>query len=158
MRPETLDFDTFCRAEYGAVYAAARSFAHDEELARDVTQEAFARAYARWRRLGRHPWAGGWVMTTALNLCRRELRRRPSPAPARSGAQPAPDIRLDVAAALRELPLRQRQAVVLHYIGDLPVSAVAELMKTSEGTVKAHLSRGREALGARLTPSEGGAT
>jgi RNA polymerase sigma-70 factor (ECF subfamily) len=150
------DFDSFCRREYPSVYAAARALTGDRETALDVTQEAFARAYARWARLGRASWAGGWVMTTALNLCRRSLRRRPpGVAPQEApGRESKVDARLDLAAALRQLPARQREAVVLHYLVDLPVAGVAEIMKTSEGTVKSHLARGRHSLAARLGPVE----
>lgn len=152
--PES-DFDAFCRREYSSVYAAVRALTENRDAALDVTQEAFARAFARWSRLGKAPWAGGWVMTTALNLCRRRLRRRP-PGPATaeiSGGSPV-ETRLDLAAALKTLPARQREAVVLHYLADLPVAGVAEAMRTSEGTVKSHLARGRQALAARLQPVE----
>jgi len=54
--------------------------------------------------------------------------------------------RLDLLAALRSLPERQRQAVVLHYLMDCRVATVAELMGLSEGTVKAHLHRARATL------------
>ena len=63
------NFDEFCEAEYGGVYRAAFAFTGDREAALDATQEAFSRAFARWNRLSREQWAGGWVMTTALNLC-----------------------------------------------------------------------------------------
>jgi RNA polymerase sigma-70 factor (ECF subfamily) len=53
---------------------------------------------------------------------------------------------VDVLAALRSLPERQRQAVVLHYLTDCPVATVAEVMGVSEGAVKAHLFKARAAL------------
>jgi DNA-directed RNA polymerase specialized sigma24 family protein len=64
------NFDGFCKSEYASVYRAAFAFTGDKDSALDATQEAFSRAFARWARLSREPWAGGWVMTTALNLCR----------------------------------------------------------------------------------------
>jgi RNA polymerase sigma-70 factor (ECF subfamily) len=51
---------------------------------------------------------------------------------------------------VRSLPLRQQQAVVLHYRLDLPVEEVARLMEVREGTVRTHLARAREALRAAL--------
>lgn len=146
---DELDFDEFCRSEYGNVFRAACLATGDAEVARDATQEAFGRAFSRWARLSRHPWAGGWVTTTALNLCRKELRRR---------ARDLPDLtvdvsrdrdvpqELDVVAALGRLPFRQRQAVVLFYWSDLPAAAVADLMSISEGAVRAHLTHARAAL------------
>lgn len=143
-------FEDFYAAEFARVYRAVHLSLGDREMALDVTQEAFKRAYARWRRLSEHEWAGGWVMTTALNLCRRSWARR-----LRERRRPAGDVeeargpnpnRVDVAAGLRRLPERQRQALVLNYIGDLPLPAVADLMGVSEGAVKAHLAQGRATL------------
>ncbi len=144
------DFETFYRNKYQQVYRAAYLATSDGDAAFDATQEAFKRAYARWRRLQRHDWAGGWVMTTTLNLCKRAGRNssrevasdvtheRPTPGP-------RPD-RVDVAAALSTLPSRQRTATILFYIGDLPLPAIAHLMGVSEGTVKAHLAQARASL------------
>lgn len=150
-------FEDFCRAEYGTVFRATLAFSGSREIAQDSTQEAFARAFARWRRLSTQPWAGGWVMTTALNLCRRALRRMPEANATPSPAAPVDsDLQIDVLDALRDLPLRQRQAILLYYLADLPVAAVAELMNASEGSVKTHLSRARRTLGVRLAPLHGG--
>lgn len=118
-------------------------------MASDATQEAFGRAYARWSRLSKHPWAGGWVATTALNVCRKELKRRARSAPRLAGeAAPGRDLsqELDVVAALGRLPFRQRQAVVLFYWSDLQIAAVADLMNISESAVRAHLTHARGAL------------
>ena len=138
------------------VYRAAFSFtAGDEQLALDATQEAFSRAFARWNKLRRSEWAGGWVTTTALNICRRGMGRREGSLEAeRIAPQGDTDLRIDVASAVATLPLKQRQAALLYYLADLPVSAVAELMKTSEGSVKTHLSRARKALEQRLDTRE----
>jgi RNA polymerase sigma-70 factor (ECF subfamily) len=143
------DFDSFCRQEYSSVYWAAFALSSNREVAEDATQEAFGRAYARWPRLQKEPWVAGWVMTTALNLCRTTARKgrrlvldEPTVLPL-----PAPNAnRIDVIAALRRLPPRQQQAVILYYIGDLPIRAVAELMDMSDGTVKSYLFRARSSL------------
>jgi RNA polymerase sigma-70 factor, ECF subfamily len=146
-----LDFETFCRSEYAQVFRAVCLATGDPEVASDATQEAFKRAFVRWRRLSKEPWAGGWVMTTALNLCRMEFRYR-----ARSRnrlalgnsvdtREPTGD-RVDVLKALATLPFRQRQAAILYYWGDLSTSVVAELMGLSEGAVRAHLTHARKAL------------
>lgn len=145
----TLDFEDFCRGEYQSVFRAACLATGNADVASDATQEAFGRAYARWARLSKHPWAGGWVTTTALNLCRKELRRRGRQAPGTSERpQPDRDVprELDVVAALSRLPFRQRQAVVLFYWSDLPTAAIADLMGISDGAVRAHLTHARTAL------------
>jgi RNA polymerase sigma factor (sigma-70 family) len=130
------------------VFRAACLATGNADVASDATQEAFGRAYARWSRLSRHPWAGGWVTTTALNLCRKELGRR-----SRESMQVPPQPRdrdlsseVDVVVALGRLPFRQRQAVVLFYWSDLPTAAIAELMSISESAVRAHLTHARAAL------------
>lgn len=90
-------------------------------------------------------------MTTALNLMRKDLKRPrdtdlsaavPSAAPDADGTW--------LSETLRELPHQQRAAVLLHYIGDLRIREVAEVMGVAEGTVKALLSQARERLRATL--------
>jgi RNA polymerase sigma-70 factor (ECF subfamily) len=146
------DFGDFYRGEFPQVYRAAFLVTGDREAALDLTQDAFERAYARWRRLSREEWAGGWVMTTALNLAKRRFRAaRDAPgdvvaiAPEAAGPE-----RVDLVQALRTLPLRQRQALVLHYVADLDTISIAQVMAISEGTVKAHLAQGRAALRRKL--------
>jgi RNA polymerase sigma-70 factor, ECF subfamily len=155
----TLTFEGFFLGQYPLVYRAVLAFCGDRELAADATQEAFVRAYERWNRLGKEPWAGGWTTTTALNLCkrmgRRALRRR---AVERAGPSQNQDSGNEdwysVHEALAQLPFRQRQVIVLHYFCDFSIVEVAELIHTSEGTVKAHLFRARRALGQNLATKE----
>jgi RNA polymerase sigma-70 factor (ECF subfamily) len=147
-------FAELYQAEFAAVYRACYALCGDRQLAEDAAQEAFARALERWRRLRERPWAAGWVVTTALNVVRRSLRRRgaeprPEPGTGQAGTDGAED-RLDLIRAIRALPARQQEAVVLHYVADLPVSDVAEAMGVETGTVKAHLARAREALARTL--------
>ncbi|MFV0317437.1 MAG: RNA polymerase sigma factor, partial [Microthrixaceae bacterium] len=135
--------------------------AHD---AVDVAQEAMTRAYADWETVsaGNPP---GWVRSVALNLVRQRWRseRRRGAAVARMESQAragvghldtvdpaAATLSTEVAAALRSLSARQREAVVLHHLADRSVAQVAEAMGTSEATVKTHLQRGRAALGVLL--------
>jgi RNA polymerase sigma-70 factor, ECF subfamily len=146
---KALDFQAFYSAQYQRVFKAIYLSGGDPELAHDITQEAFKLAFARWRRLSRHEWAGGWVMTTALNLLRKE-RRRPQEVPLDHVKH---DRRFelgesdrDLLDALSNLPPRQRTAVLLYYLADLPVHAVAHLMGVAEGTVKASLSQARSKL------------
>jgi RNA polymerase sigma factor (sigma-70 family) len=148
-------FAELYEAEFAAVYRACYALCGDRQLAEDAAQEAFARALERWRRLRERPWAAGWVATTALNVVRRSLRRRgaeprlPGPGAGQAGTDEADD-RLDLIRAIRSLPARQQEAVVLHYVADLPVNDVAEAMGVETGTVKAHLARAREALARTL--------
>ena len=56
--------------------------------------------------------------------------------------------------ALRRLPEAQREVVALHYLADLPVVEIADLLGVAEGTVKSRLMRGREALAALLSEED----
>lgn len=144
-------FEDFYRSEYAKVFRGALAFCGRPEVARESTQEAFARAFARYKRLSHAPWAGGWVMTTAMNLCRRALKDRDTePTTEPSSVSTGSEVRLDVTRALATLPYRQRQAAVLFYIGDLALPAVAESMGLSEGAVRSHLARARSSLRKRL--------
>ena len=153
---DRLSFEDFYAGEYDRVLASAYAFCRHREAALDATQEAFARAFSRWRRLGKEEWAGAWVTTTALNLLRGRWRRMhlslpaPEPPPTTPSAFP-----IDLLGALKSLPVRQRQAATLFYVADLPVTVVARSMGLSEGTIKSHLSRARDALRARLGEDHG---
>jgi len=146
-----MEFEAFFRSEYQRIFRCSCIVAGSREIAMDATQEAFHRAYVRWRRLEKEPWTSGWVLTTATNLCKRELEKNrremdlvgetlESAGPGLSGT------RVDTMRALQQLPFRQRQATVLHYLGDLPLPAIATLMGITEGAVKAHLAHARRAL------------
>lgn len=146
----TVRFEDFYEREHDGVFRAVLAFCGDREVARDATQEGFARAYGRWRRLRTQAWAAGWVMTTAMNHSRRALRSRPGPIAERLAA-PGPNAdRVDLSRALLLLPEKQRQAFILFHIGDHPIATVAELMGVSDGAVKTHLDRARKNLRAPL--------
>jgi RNA polymerase sigma-70 factor (ECF subfamily) len=145
------DFAEFYASSFRRVSSAVRAFCGDVDVAHEATQEAFARAYARWARLTDSEWPQAWVTTTAFNLTRRHHRRRPStPTREPDGEQGPTGDRLDLLGALRSLPERQRRAIVLHYLLDIPVAGVADLMGISEGAIKAHLHKGRAALRSAL--------
>jgi RNA polymerase sigma factor (sigma-70 family) len=123
-------------------------------------QEAFIGLYRRWNHLARTDKALQYVRSSVLNGCRSQLRaqardrRRPVPALPGSAASAEHDVLLgeehrEVLAALRELPDRQREALVLRYFLDLPESEIARSMGISQGTVKSTTSRALAAL-ARL--------
>ncbi len=143
-------FEALYEREFASVYRAAFLLCGDRSTAEDAAQEAFARALVRWRRLEGQPWAAGWVMTTAMNSARRAMRKRPTPVDDPGSAATDHDGRMDVRDAIGRLPARQQEAVALHYLLDLSVTDTASAMGVTGGTVKAHLSRAREALGGWL--------
>ena len=148
------EFRELYEREFAAVFRAAYLLSGDRHVAEDATQEAFARALARWRKLRTHPSPGGWVTTTALNATRRSLRHRPETVHQPGATAADPDERLNLQAAIRALPPRQQEAVALHYLLGLPVAETAAAMHLDQGTVKTHLHRARKALGRALHDPE----
>lgn len=120
----------------------------------DVAAEACARAYLRWSRIAGLPWRDAWVLRVATNLALDAVRRShpialESP---QSDDHDAALTRTALVAALRQLPRRQREAISLRYLSDLPEEDVAHAMGISAGTVHTHIRRGLAALRSRLGP------
>lgn len=128
----------------------------DRGEAEDVTQEALARAYVRWRRI--HSYDEAWVTRVAVNLAIGIVRRRRTWPEGSDGRSPdhAAGLaeRAALVAALEALPTRQREVVVLRHLADLPEAEVARQLGCSVGTVKQHAHRGLAALRATLGDAE----
>ncbi len=125
----------------------------DLQAAEDAAQDAFVQLCVHWHRVRGYDEPAAWVRHVAINRLRnrdRGLLRRAAAMvrleglfePAAAPVEPP----LDLAAALRRLPERQRTAVALHYVDGLPVAEVARSMGVSEGTANRHLYRARAAL------------
>lgn len=147
-----LAFESFYETEFPRVFRATFLLIGDRQAAEEATQEAFARCLERWRRLGGESWVGGWVTTTSLNVARRQLKRS-GPAQVSTledvgyeGSEPD----IDLWRAVRALPERQQEAVVLHHVVDISIQDCARLMKCDPGTVKTHLHRARQQLARSL--------
>ena len=127
----------------------------DQGAAEDVVQDAFLGLYRRWAALRDPDRAVAYARSSVLNGCRDALRRRSRKIPAallEPDAESAEARTLlgeehrEVLAALRRLPSRQREAVVLRHCLGLPEAEVAAAMKVSRGTVKSTSHRGLAAL------------
>jgi RNA polymerase sigma-70 factor, ECF subfamily len=126
----------------------------DQEEARDAVQEAFVQAWKNWDKVGRYDDPAGWVRRVALNRLlnrRRALLRRGQALIQLGGRLSTPDGSPAEGAAvllqaLAELPLKQRTALTLRYLGGYSLAEVADAMRVSVGTVSQHLHRGRESL------------
>ena len=125
------------------------------DLAREVVQEAFARALRERRQFRGEGSLEAWVWRIALNVAlklRRGLRRawELDAEPAARDADPDPDVR----AAVQALPPRRRLMVFLRYFADLSYAEIAEAVGVSEGTVAATLAQARVELAERLELEE----
>jgi RNA polymerase sigma-70 factor (ECF subfamily) len=151
------------QADFAEFYAGSRddclrtvlATVRDVDKAQDLVAEAFARAWASWRKVSRHPAPRAWVVRTALNLSvsswrrqRRELPLTDHDAPACGPASNGVDTELT--AVLQRLPARQRQVVALRIFLDLDTTQTAELLGIAPGTVTAHLTRALTALRAEF--------
>jgi RNA polymerase sigma-70 factor (sigma-E family) len=131
----------------------------DRPAAEDVVQEAFCGLYRRWGQLDDPGNAQRYVRSAVLNGCRSALRRlhrearsaRPDGALQTSESAEALALVNDehraVLGALRRLPARQREALVLRFYLELPEPEIARSMGVSQGTVKSTTSRALAALG-----------
>jgi RNA polymerase sigma factor (sigma-70 family) len=147
-------FSELHRVGYRAAFAVLGRRADAE----DCTQEALARALVRWNRV--HSYAPAWIarVTTNLALDRtRQTNKTASPgdstlADAADRHDPVADRRRDLVTAMRALPKRQREAVALRYLADLPENQTASAMGCSIGAVKRHTAKGLQRLRLDLGP------
>jgi RNA polymerase sigma-70 factor (ECF subfamily) len=145
-------FRDLYRAEYAGLAGYCTALTGDVQLARDITQEAFARLFARWVGV-REPKA--YVYYVATNLARRHWRRskREREIYDEIGHRPAAEATAHdpwLRDLVERLPERLREAVLLHYYADLSVADVAILTKRPVGTVKRRLHEARQLLATAL--------
>jgi RNA polymerase sigma-70 factor (ECF subfamily) len=144
-------------AHYGDLTVQLYAYFGDRQEAQDVVQEAFCRAYSRWKAVSRYDDPVAWIRRVAWNLAVSRWRRTRTALnflrkQRRDEAQldgPGPD-RVALIAALATLPDTHRRAMVLRYLADLTIAEIAEREGVAEGTVKSWLHRGRAALAAKL--------
>ena len=141
------DFETFFERNYGSVLRAVALAFGDTSRAEDAVQEAFARAYRRWRSVSAMERPVGWIYIVALNSSRKAWLREASRRDGMTDLDSVPDpsgsvtAAVDLERALSTLTARQRAVVVLRYLADLPTKDVAKALGCAEGTVKATLSQ-----------------
>ncbi|MFY1688783.1 SigE family RNA polymerase sigma factor [Plantactinospora sp. WMMB782] len=146
------DFHEFYQSTRHRVVTVLYALSGNMADAQDATQEAYARAWQRWSRVSSYADPEAWVRTVArrIQLNRwRKLRnglaayRRHGPPAA---VDPPSENTTALVTALRQLPVDQREAIVLHHLADLPVAAVASQLGVPVNTVKTRLARGRRTL------------
>jgi len=146
--------------QYKALVRLAAVLVRDTSTAEEVVQEAFIAMHDGWHRLKDAEKALAYLRQAVVNRSRSVLRHRlvveknaPKPAPDMPSAEHGAMALLErsaVIAALRDLPERQREALVLRYYADLSEAQIAAAMRISRGAVKSHTARAMAALRATL--------
>jgi RNA polymerase sigma-70 factor (sigma-E family) len=145
---------------YRALVRLAALLVRDTPTAEEVVQDSFVAMHGGWQRLRDAEKALAYLRQAVVNRSRSVLRHRtvvdknlqkapPDMPSAEHGALVLLE-RSAVVAALRDLPDRQREAIVLRYYADLSEAEIAAAMKISRGAVKSHTARGMAALRAAL--------
>jgi len=156
MDGEKLDFDDWYSSIHPRVLVAVSVVCGgDHARAEDATNDAFVKAFERWESVAQMESPVGWVTRVAINNAKRRLRRRAR------GVELLNTQRLETAALdqyedidlwdpLAALTARQREAIVLRYLDDLPQRSVAEELGIAPGTASATLSQARRLLREQL--------
>lgn len=145
--------------EFANLARYAARLVDSPEVANELTQDAFTRLFARWRRVD-DPAA--YVFLILTNLIRDHWKRRDRERSTvrwlRLSRPPQPSSReAALMEAVETLPARLREPVLLHYWADLPIDAVAATLGRPVGTVKRQLHEARQSIEAFLVrPEDGG--
>ena len=161
MRPpgvSTEEFVEFYQADKERCLRAVVASGMDRGKAEEAVAEAFARAWARWRKVRAMDAPAAWVVRTAINQdisAWRKIRREvSSDTPPDRAVRDDTTLRVDLVDAIRELPPRQREVVVLRYLLDLDTQATARWLGIAPGTVGAHLHHALATLRERIANTE----
>jgi RNA polymerase sigma-70 factor (ECF subfamily) len=165
--------DDLLRRHQGRIHAVCRRLTGNDADALDATQEALISVVRGLPRFDGRSAFTTWIHRIATNAALDELRRRARrpvvsldderrvrqepPAVGPSVAQAVSD-RLDVDAALAEVPLEFRVPVVLRDLCRLDYAEIAEVLDIPPGTVRSRISRGRAMLAGRLAEPAGNPT
>lgn len=147
------DLHAIYQSEYQSLVRLASLLVDERGACEEIVQEAFVQALVHWPEIRDVERAPAFVRSCVLNGARSHLRHRvvvdrhvwPNAAAVGAPESGAVDHQV-VLAALRDLPGRQREAVVLRYYLDLPEAEIAEAMGVSVGSVKTHLHRAMAGL------------
>ena len=150
-------FDEFYLATRVDLLRQLTAMTGEPEMAQDVLQEAYARAWQRWTRVADLESPAAWVRTVAWRLAVSQFRRRKVADRVLLGLRrrpadpaPSPEHSWDLDQALQQLNPVYRQALVLHDLYGFTMEQVAAECGVAVGTIKSRLARGRAAVAAAL--------
>jgi len=163
LKGDTQQFAQLVKRYQGALYRYAVGMVLDHDVAADMVQDSFIRAYTQLASCRDRTRFKSWIFQTLRNRCLdylKEARRRNLPLEAAdSVADPAEDpsaaverarLRANLELALAQLQPAQREAFMMHYVEGLPYETMAELLDASVSALKMRVLRAREALMAAL--------
>jgi len=128
----------------------------------DVTQDVFLAAYLGLKKFRSECSLKTWLFTITINKCRsyrykRILRRRLTVAGLQPGMLPAADKRLVdretvalISRAIRGLPARYREPIVLRYLQELPTAEICQILGVTQNALQVRLNRARKRLRTEL--------
>jgi RNA polymerase sigma-70 factor (ECF subfamily) len=149
------EFESWYRANYARIFASVHLVAGDRASCAEAVDEAFARAYERWERVGSMDSPAGWTWVVARNALRtaRRAARRRAAATARlvpNDHSAGPELAVEVWDAVRRLPMREREVISLRYLAGLRERDIAAALHISPGTVARALHDARRHLAVTL--------
>ena len=156
-------FESLYRKHYSRLVKALCFVVLNEETAADIAQDSFLKLHLRWEHIGKYNDPMAWVYKVAFNKARdyqryltrlNYLLKKLAPQQEKAGIVTWFPEQTFV-EALKDLPGRQRTAASLHYAAGFSQRETALIMGISEGAVKSHLSRAREALKISLKVEHG---
>ena len=154
--PTAASVEDLFRSEYRSLVRLAALLLDDRGAAEEVVQDAFVKLQLGWDRVRDHERAPAWLRSAVLNGARSRLRHRgvrrrhlqvvPDEQESAAAGAERSDEQRRMLAALRTLPARQREALVLKFYAELSEAETAAVMRVSAGSVKTHVHRGLAAL------------
>jgi len=154
--PPRLEFEEFFSAEYPGLVRGLWLLTADLAESEELAQEAMARAYERWDRIGRMDSPGGYVYRTAVNLNRKRLRhlavraRRLVTTLPRDDPVGHADVGSDVTEAIGSLSRGQREAFMLIEWFGMSSEEAASVLGITPASVRSRVHRARAVLRQRL--------
>jgi len=151
-------FEALFRAHRDSIFSLAMHYLRDRDVAEDVTQDAFVRAWDQLPKLREPAAFAGWMRALTVNRVRDHFRGRRDEDPLDDdrplpSGDDGPDASVEqdeqheaVRDAILGLPDHQRVIVSMHYLEGRPVQEIMEAMDLPKGTVVSRLARGRENL------------
>ena len=153
----TPTFETIFVSEYPAMVALAAAVSQNRSQAEDIAQEAMSRLNRDWDKVKTYDKPGAWLRRVTINLALSSKRRLLTESKALLKLQPVSELPPEpsdhqaIWASVKNLPKRQRSVLALHFLEDIPLEEIAEILEIAPSTARVHLHRARQSLHTQLT-------